>query len=323
MKLNWNKFLMEEAGAASGGSSGATGANSLLTTPPGGGGAAAATGNAGAASGAASGNAPAGNANAGGAPAGQTANNWRSQLPQELQDEPSLKIFNDIPALAKSFIHAQRAIGADKLVVPGKHATDDDWQQAFQKLGLPKELKDYEIKLGESASIDKDFVAKFKENAHKAGILPQQAQKLADWFSETNKASEAEVVKVREAKIKSDLDGLKSEWGAAYDQKLGKAQQTIREMNDPGLVKYLDESGLGNDPQLIKLLAGVAEKFMKEDTEVGGKAGLKTKYTPKEAMVEANKLMMDMKGPYHDKNHPNHKAAVTEVQELFAMANPS
>lgn len=192
----------------------------------------------------------------------------------------------------------------------------------YQKLGLPKELKDYEVKLKEGPGLDKAFAEKFKETAHKAGILPHQAQKLADWFESANATSEAQVLQMRQDKMKADTDALKTEWGAAFEQNLARAGQVVREVGDPELVKYLDQTGLGNDIQLVKLLSKVGEKFMKEGGHVGGEAGFKPKFTPKEAMAEANKIMGDFTHPYHNSQHPNHKNAVAEVQGLFEMANP-
>lgn len=247
---------------------------------------------------------------------------WRSQLPPELQAEPSLQTFNDISALAKSFIHAQRTIGADKIAVPGKHATEDDWKQVFTKLGLPEKLESYELKMKEDASIDKDFIAKFKATAHSAGILPQQAQKLADWFQEVNSQSTSEVQKLKEQKVKESLEGLKSEWGAAYEKNIGVAAQVLREAGSPELLNYLDQTGLGNDVNLIKLLSKIGEKFLGEDKIVGGAQEFKGKHTPAQALVEANKILSNFDHPYHNKSHPNHKAAVIEVQELFEMAHP-
>lgn len=321
MRTIWNKhaLLMDAATGDQGGGGGGT----LLTTPPGGSGSSGAGGNPGSVTPPAQGGAPAGNPGNAGGTTGNQNNSWRSALPAELQAEPSLQTFNDISALAKSFIHAQKAIGADKIILPGKHATEDDWKQVYTKLGLPADIKNYEVKMSESASINKDFVEKFKTTAHAAGILPQQAQKLADWFQEVNGQSEAEVKKVKEAKVKADIDGLKNEWGAAYDKNLSVAGQVLREAADQETLAYLDQTGLGNDTRLIKLLAKVGEKFMKEDSAVGGNPEFPAKYTPKEALAEANKIIGNFDHPYHKSDHPNHKAAVQEVQDLFNMASPT
>jgi hypothetical protein len=44
-------------------------------------------------------------------------------LPEDLRGEPSLRNFNDVGALAKSYTHAQRMIGGDKIGKPSQSAT--------------------------------------------------------------------------------------------------------------------------------------------------------------------------------------------------------
>ena len=53
--------------------------------------------------------------------------NWKDSLPEELKAEKALESIQDIPGLAKSYIHAQKMIGSDKIPVPNKFATDEDW----------------------------------------------------------------------------------------------------------------------------------------------------------------------------------------------------
>lgn len=317
MRTKWNNFylLMDAAGDGNGGGAG----SALLDANKGGSGSAAGAGgaNTGAASGAGAAGA-AGASSATGNQGGAATPTWRDALPTELREEPSIKLFNDVSALAKSYLHAQKQIGADKLSVPGKHATDEDWNQVYSKLGLPKELKDYDVKL-EGDMIDKDFVSKFKETAHKAGILPKQAQLLANWFQEVNKTSTEQVKQQREQQVKTQLEGLKAEWGAAYQQNLSQAAMILQELNDPLLNEYVAKTGLGNDPQFIKLCQRISSKYLKEGTIVEGQAQMQGKLTPAQAQIEANKILGDTKHPYYDTNHPNHKAAVAEVQGYFNM----
>ena len=48
--------------------------------------------------------------------------NWKESLPDDLRDNPSLKSIQDVPGLAKSFIHAQKMVGADFIVAQGIEA---------------------------------------------------------------------------------------------------------------------------------------------------------------------------------------------------------
>ena len=55
--------------------------------------------------------------------------NWYEGLPDDLKGEESLKLFHDVPSLAKSLVHAQKQFGVDKIPVPTKYSTPEDWQK--------------------------------------------------------------------------------------------------------------------------------------------------------------------------------------------------
>ena len=63
---------------------------------------------------------------------------WKASLSDEIRNEKSLENISDIESLAKSFVHAQKLVGADKIPVPNKFATEDDWNKVYEKLGRPK-----------------------------------------------------------------------------------------------------------------------------------------------------------------------------------------
>ncbi len=249
---------------------------------------------------------------------------WRTSLPDDLKNEPSLKLINDVSGLAKSYVSAQKLVGADKIPVPSKHATEEDWKNVYHKLGLPQDVKDYDVKVKEGISIDKEFNDRFKSTAHKAGILPKQAQALADWFGEEN--SKAETTVLAEFKKDQDLrmNALKEKWGAAADERIQGAKQLISELASPELVKYLNDSGLGGEPRVVEIFAELHNKYMKEAGEKGGRPNAEPVMTPKEAQSEINTVMSQVSThPYFIKDHPNHKAAVAEMQHLYKMANPA
>ena len=62
---------------------------------------------------------------------------WKQELPDDLRDHPSIANMQDVTSLAKSMVHAQSLVGADKIAVPGKWADEQDWNQVYDKLGSP------------------------------------------------------------------------------------------------------------------------------------------------------------------------------------------
>ena len=70
---------------------------------------------------------------------------WRSAIPEDIREHKSLSTIKDVGGLAKGFVHAQSMIGADKIAIPGKFATEDDWNPVWDKLGRPESAEAYEL----------------------------------------------------------------------------------------------------------------------------------------------------------------------------------
>lgn len=240
--------------------------------------------------------------------------NWKDALPEDVKSDPSLGSIMDIASLAKSYVHGQKMIGRDKIVIPDKFATDDDWKKVYQKLGLPESVDKYEFKAPES--VDPDFLKGFKEVAVNNGILPKQAEKLFEFYdkqvSKLNENQEAMAKKNYEDAV----NGLKQEWGQAYGRKLQAASGVFNKLSDENTKKFFTESGFGNNPTVIKLFANIAEQLGEDkfiDASNQGSLGL----TPQEAQIKINEIFGNKDHPYFNKNHPSHKDAIAEVSKLF------
>jgi hypothetical protein len=315
MSVKWqNKLyhLLEAAGEPNGGG-GAGG--SLFTPPTGGGKPAPNAGNAGTPPGTAPGSdGGTGNPNTSDPTKGGGPTDWKSALPKEFQEDATLKKFSDVSALAGAYVNLQKQLGKEKIIVPNEHTTEEQWQDIFNRLGVPKELDKYEVKYDETLSLDKDFVTKFKTVAHQAGVLPKQAQKIMDMFQEMNRGAEDTVKKEMDTRFKTTVANLQKEWGNAFQQKVQRANKLLVDMGGEEVVKHFNTLGLGSDEKVFKFLAGIADKVYGEHTVVGGDAiGART---PKEVQAEINKIMGDKNHPYWVKDHAGHKAAIVEVQEL-------
>lgn len=308
-----NNILMSPEAGDGGGSGGSS--SSILTAPQSGGAAPAASAGGNPTQGATggAGNSPANTSTQGGA-----ASDWRSQLPPEIQEDASIKKYSDIAALAQGHVNLQKLVGRDKIPVPGKDSGDEEWKDIFHKLGLPEDPSKYEVKFKDGVKIDQDFAKQFKENSYKLGILPKQAQALADWFSDVNVQAEQQIQTQRKSQMDKEMSSLKQEWGQAFDHKITRAQQVISKFADDELKSYLDKSGLGNDTRLIKLLSHVGENMYSEGRIVGGETS--SAITPAQAQEKVGAIFKDLNHPYFVRNHPGHAAAVTEVQDLLKAA---
>jgi len=256
---------------------------------------------------------------------------WKASLPEDIRDNQLIHNANSIESLAKTAIHAQSMIGADKLAIPGKWANDDDWNNVYTKLGKPEDAQGYKLELKEGTQVDKDMESWYRGLAHKAGLNDRQANTIFQEYM----AKEAELKAANAPPSLEDVEiikgeaeiALKKEWGKAFDTKMNEAKGVLTEFAPKDFDQLLTKDGvpLGNDPVFIKTLANIGNYInskLGEDKMVGNKQ--QPQYTPADAEKEIAALRGDPRdgGPYWDKKHPDHMRTVQQVQELMEYMHP-
>tara|TARA_B100000123_G_scaffold261571_1_gene228898 strand:- start:4743 stop:5582 length:840 start_codon:yes stop_codon:yes gene_type:complete len=243
-------------------------------------------------------------------------------LAEEIRNEPSLQNIQDVNQLAKGYVHAQRMVGADKIALPNKHATEDDWNQFYGKLGRPDSPEAYEINYtAPYEGYEATNLPGFQDAAFRAGLNTDQAQLLLDWYSEL----ETETLQSNDAasethRLSAEQD-LRQEYGLAYDKKLAEANGVFQKFFGSEMAQVVLEDGslLGNNAQFIRALTNLAQNFS-EDTITADQHATGA-MTPQEANAEISKLTAPGTA-YWDKLHPNHQQAVDDVFKLRQMAHP-
>lgn len=245
----------------------------------------------------------------------------RDSLPDDLKNDPTLGSITSLEGLTKSYIHAQRAIGKERIPVPDKHATPDDWKGVFHKLGVPEKLDDYKLNL-EGMEIDEAILKKVSQVAHEKGILPWQLESVIKGFNEIATEMSTQQANDYKAKHEEAISSLKKEWGAEFDNQVKRANVAMRHLlPDAKDQQALVDAGLGSNPALLKALAK-ASLMMKEDEFVSHGEGRLAGVTPAAALEKARAIQSDMSHPYRNPEHPNHKAAQDEVKKLYQIAYP-
>jgi len=254
-------------------------------------------------------------------PITEQISNWKDSLPDDLKAEKALESIQDIPGLAKSYIHAQKLVGADKIPVPNKFATDEDWQAVYSKLGRPENPDAYEFNLKENSNIDENALKGFKETAHKNGLLPKQAEAIMNFYNDmTQNYIEDLNSKSEQGRINAEQT-LKKEWGAAFDNKVQQASTIANKYinDDFAHLTLSDGTKIGDHPDFIKAFANIAND-LGEDKLVAAQG---PQYmTPAEIDKQIASLQQEGSA-YWNKNHPGHALAVQEVQDLLALKHNS
>ena len=254
-------------------------------------------------------------------PITEQISNWKDSLPDDLKAEKALESIQDIPGLAKSYIHAQKLVGADKIPVPNKFATDEDWQAVYSKLGRPENPDAYEFNLKENSNIDENALKGFKETAHKNGLLPKQAEAIMNFYNDMTQNYIEDLNSKSEQGRSNAEQALKKEWGAAFDNKVQQASTIANKYinDDFAHLTLSDGTKIGDHPDFIKAFANIASD-LGEDKLVAAQG---PQYmTPAEIDKQIASLQQEGSA-YWNKNHPGHALAVQEVQDLLALKHNS
>lgn len=222
--------------------------------------------------------------------------------------------------LSRSFLSAQQTIGKKGIIPPGENAGEEEMKAFHKALGVP-DLDKYEIKGPKDAKLDDALMGKFKELAHKNGILPKQAEALLGWYESSQREALAAQALAKKEASESALKALRDEWGEGFDKNALAAQNMAKELGED-FTKRLVELGVADDVVLAKALAGGAKKFLSEDKLRGDGSG-KFGMTPEEMQAELDNMRADPTGPYMNKNHPGHETAVRRSEYLYQKLYPS
>ena len=257
-----------------------------------------------------------------GASSGAYSGDWRAALPEDLAREPSLASIRDVAALAKSYVHAQRLVGGERLALPRQGEDLSTWD-GWARLGRPERPEDYVIAapaLPDGMAWDREAEAEFRPLAHRLGLLPHQVDGLVGFFAalkgrEGAAPDPAPASDAAPAPAPADLEAeLRAAWGPAYDAEIARARAAARAFASPAELAAVE--GETGSPALVRLFARIGAAMGEDRLVAAGHAGL---HGPAGARAAIDRIMGDPAHPYWDRWHPGHKAAVAEMTRLFEL----
>lgn len=245
---------------------------------------------------------------------------FQSLIPTEYKEEKSLQNFSKMDDFVKSYLHSQKLVGLDKIPVPNKHATDEDWKEVYKKLGSPEAADGYKYSLPEGHAVPEDTLKSFSEEAVKLGLLPNQADGIMKYYNEViNQGVTEQNVKAEEARANAEQQ-LRQEYGSTYDNKItGAKNLATATLGSEFLNSTILEDGskLGDNPQIVKAFAQLSEKLSEDDIVKGDT----TSYLTTNEITKQISSLQQPGSAYWDKKHPAHATAVEEVAALIRKKN--
>jgi hypothetical protein len=260
-----------------------------------------------------------GSGGAGGTP------DWRAQIPEDLRGDPVLKDIKDIGSLAKSLVHAQRMVGAEKVLKPQKNWTPEQHNAFYNSIGRPENADGYTFKpddkMLEGITLDENKFKETKAFLHSQGLTDAQASGVLKYYLEHTSGTAKAMAANAEAERTAAITALKEEWGADFDTNVSIAQSVVKKFGGQELAPLIDE--IGNKPAYVKLFAALG-KAMLDDSARGEGSGLIVTDAAS-ALNEIKQLKgdADFQKALGDRNNPGHKIALERWSMLHEKAYPT
>ncbi|HCJ8602413.1 peptidase [Escherichia coli] len=156
----------------------------------------------------------------------------------------------------------------DKPADGDKPADKPDDKEQKQE-GAPEK---YEFKAGEGVELDTEALKDFEPVARELNLTNEQAQKLVDAYPKILagvQKRQAEAWQAQTEQWAADVKADKEIGGDKLTANLSAGQRALDQFGTPELKGYLNATGLGNHPELVKAFVKIG-KSMSEDGMVDG-----------------------------------------------------
>ncbi|HFS8111080.1 TPA: peptidase [Enterobacter asburiae] len=152
----------------------------------------------------------------------------------------------------------------------GEKTADKPAEEKEQKQeGAPEK---YEFTAGEGVELDTEALKDFEPVARDLNLTNEQAQKLVDAYPKILagvQQRQAEAWQAQTEQWAADVKADKEIGGDKLTTNLSAAQRALDQFGTPELKEYLNTTGLGNHPDLVKTFVKIG-KAMSEDGMVDG-----------------------------------------------------
>lgn len=239
----------------------------------------------------------------------------KGQIPDDLRDEKIWDNVPDTPTLLKNYAHAQKRMGGS-LSIPTDESDREVWDDLYGKLGRPESIEGYTDVFGnlpEGFEWQEDIQRGFLDAVHKAGLNNHQTKEIVGWYENWQRDIGMESDRV----LGEAETTLRNEWGPNYDGNISLASRAVAKVGGEPLQKLLDETGMGNHPDMIRAFVRVGRNLAEDNiitAEVGGAA------TSTQAKAKIAEILNDKEHAYHTGKDPSSQE---EMRKLHQLAYPA
>lgn len=263
----------------------------------------------------------------GGAPAtAAPAENWRETIPQDVRDFGTFKDFKSPADLGKSWMSMTQMIN-DRPAIPNENSTPEQRDAFYKKFGRPDEASGYTLsegtKLPEGVTIPDTILDGARTKMHELGLNASQGTALLDWYHGVVSDGAAEQRTADEGKAAEQQQKISEAFGDKTEQTVDIAKAALKKFATDDFISYLEESGLGNDVEMIRFMHSMGQKVLDDDRLHAGPGNFQVMDTTKAQLdIETLKTNKEFMTSLLDDRDAGHGAAVSRWKALFAAAYP-
>jgi hypothetical protein len=212
-------------------------------------------------------------------------------------------------------------IGQDKVAVPNKNSTEDQWNEVYDKLGRPESADKYALDIkSDVVPFDDGAIKQFAENAHKLGLSNKQAQGVLEFYKNSMEGTAKQSqVDVETSQVQAEQE-LRKEWGREFESNVQRAGALAKANLNTDILDLELKNGMrvGDHPELIKGFAKIAS-LLTEDKIISSDDAAASNSLDLESEIAS--ITNNTDGPYWNKSHLDHDRVVQQVYTLREMLN--
>jgi hypothetical protein len=228
-----------------------------------------------------------------------------------------------VEELGKGYKNLETLLGREKIPMPANDDDTEGWDRVHQAFRPPDEnayVLEKPEEMPEGMVYNDDLEKDYRSFAYENGLTKQQAKNIHDKYVKMELERYTQHLKDRaEDKANAEIamrremgdrkwEGFKAKTGAVY-----------KRYADPDFAQFLTETGLGNDPRMIKMFGRIGMD-MSGDTKLEGRS------EPQMTPADVDKAISEFRGKNQEAlmndRHPDNKRATAELQRLYQMKFP-
>lgn len=229
-----------------------------------------------------------------------------------------------VDEMGKSYIALEKLLTHERVPIPLSDDDAEGWERWAKATGRPDKPDDYTFErpsgLPEGLPYDEEMEKSFRSLAHQNGLGKRQATNFYNAYVKSQLERHSAYAEHERAMKAQAEDAMRREHGAGYDGAIARSRAALGKFGTPDFLAYLDKTGLGNDPRMLRV-------FEKIGAELAGDPRLRGQPAPGPSAADLRTAITNFDATHRkaldDAAHPEHASRVNERNALFERLHPN